>query len=217
MDKTSPRDSLNLSVLPPLLLHAVLPPSYPLHSPPEIVSLRATHMWIPNIEVLQTALTEMWRIGEQVLYNWVEYIRNGDFLQTIKLTEDSVIMCVSLDDLPKSINQLIPLGFLIKLLVFFHRYFQHMNYHRNPHNSLRIHTHALSVSSSSKDTNVYNYHASISFVGLASKISGSCVSQREMSTALDVQIQNASRKNAKQTKRRLPELSVTLSYVDGSG
>lgn len=98
LDKTSSRETLNLSVLPPLLLHVVLPLSYPLHSPPEIVSLRATHMWIPNIEVLQTALTEMWRIGEPVLYNWVEYIRSGEFLQTIKLTEDSVIMCVSLDD-----------------------------------------------------------------------------------------------------------------------
>jgi hypothetical protein len=71
--------------------------------------------------------------------------------------------------------------------------------------------------SSSKDPSVYNYHASISFVGLASKISGSCVSLREMSTVLDVQIQSASRKNAKQTKRRLPELSMTQSFVDGSG
>lgn len=101
MDNTSPRETLNLSVLPPLLLHVVLPPSYPLHSPPEIVSLRAMHMWIPNIEILQTALSEMWRIGEQVLYNWVECIRSGEFLQTIKLTEDSVIMCVSLNN-PKS-------------------------------------------------------------------------------------------------------------------
>jgi hypothetical protein len=175
IDKASPRETLNLSVLPPLLLHVVLPPSYPLHSPPEIVSLRAMHMWIPDIEVLQTVLMEMWRIGEQVLYNWVEYIRSGEFLQTIKLTKDSVIMCVSLDD-SKSINQLIPLGFLIKLLVFFIRYFQHMNYHRNSHNFLRIHTRALSVLSSSKDPNVYNCHANMSFVDLASKVSGSCVS-----------------------------------------
>jgi E3 ubiquitin-protein ligase RNF14 len=122
MDKISPRETLNLSVLPPLLLHVILPPSYPLHSPPEIVSLRATHMWIPNIQVLQTALTEMWRIGEQVLYNWVETIRSGEFLQTIELTEDSVIMCVSWM-IPRSINQLILPGFLIQLLIFFLRYF----------------------------------------------------------------------------------------------
>lgn len=96
-DKISSRETLILSVLPPLLLHVILPPSYPLHSPPEIVSLRATHMWIPNIQILQTALIEMWQIGEQVLYNWVEYIRTGEFLETIKLTEDSVIMCVFLD------------------------------------------------------------------------------------------------------------------------
>ena len=95
-DRTSPRETLSLSVLPPLLLHVILPPSYPLHSPPEIVSLRATHMWIPNTQVLQTALTEMWQIGEQVLYNWVEYIRSGEFLQTIELTEDTVITCVRL-------------------------------------------------------------------------------------------------------------------------
>jgi E3 ubiquitin-protein ligase RNF14 len=123
MDEISPRETLNLSVLPPLLLHVILPPSYPLHSPPEIVSLRAMHMWIPNIQVLQTVLTEMWRIGEQVLYNWVETIRSGEFLQTIKLTEDSVIMCVSLDDFLRSINQSILLGFLIQLLIFFLRYF----------------------------------------------------------------------------------------------
>jgi E3 ubiquitin-protein ligase RNF14 len=96
-DKISSRETLVLSVLPPLLLHVILPPSYPLHSPPEIVSLRATHMWIPNIQILQTALIEMWQSGEQVLYNWVEYIRTGEFLETIKLTEDSVIMCVSVD------------------------------------------------------------------------------------------------------------------------
>lgn len=122
MDKISPRETLNLSVLPPLLLHVILPPSYPLHSPPEIVSLRATHMWIPDIPLLQTALIEMWRIGEQVLYNWVEYIRTGEFLQTIRLSEGSIIMCVSLNDF-KSINQLIPLGFLIRLPIFFLRYF----------------------------------------------------------------------------------------------
>lgn len=119
----SPRETLNLAVLPPLLLHVILPPSYPLHSPPEIVSLRAMHMWIPNIQVLQTILTDMWRIGEQVLYNWVETIRSGEFLQTIKLTEDSVIMCVSLDDSPRSISQSILLGFLIQPLIFFLRYF----------------------------------------------------------------------------------------------
>ena len=111
LEVVSLRETLILSVLPPLLLHIILPPSYPLHSPPKIVSLRAAHMWIPNIQILQTALTEMWQIGEQVLYNWVEYIRTGEFLQTIKLTEDSVIMCVSgLFQVYKSIDYV---GFLI--------------------------------------------------------------------------------------------------------
>jgi len=165
-DRKSLRETLTLSALPPLLLHVILPPSYPLHSPPEIMSLRATHMWIPNIQVLQTALIEMWRTGEQVLYNWVEYIRTGDFLQAVKLAEDSVIMCVSLD-YSKFINQSFLLGFLIQLLNFSLRYCQHMNYHRNLANSLGTHTHALSVLPNSKGPNVYNYHASTSFVGLA--------------------------------------------------
>jgi E3 ubiquitin-protein ligase RNF14 len=101
-DKKSLRETL--SVLPPLLLHVKLPPSYPLHSPPEIMLLRAMHMWIPNIQALQTALIEMWRTGEQVLYNWVEYIRTGEFLQTIKLAEGSVIMCDFLDYCSKSMT-----------------------------------------------------------------------------------------------------------------
>ena len=95
---TSLRETHILSILPPLLLHIMLPPSYPLHSPPEIVSLRATHIWVPtpNTQVLESTLTKIWQTGEQVLYNWVEYIRTGEFLQGVKLSEDSNIMCVSL-------------------------------------------------------------------------------------------------------------------------
>lgn len=121
-DRKPLRETLILSALPPLLLHVVLPPSYPLYSPPEIVLLRAMHMWIPNVQDLQTSLTEMWGTGEQVLYNWVEYIRAGEFLQALELIEDSVIMFVS-PDYSKSKNQLIPLGCLIQLLIFSLHYY----------------------------------------------------------------------------------------------
>lgn len=164
-DDTSLRETLVQSALPPLLLHVILPPSYPLHSPPEIVSLRATHMWIPDIQVLQTVLINMWRIGEQVLYNWVEYIRTGEFLQAIELTKDSVIVCVS-PHYFEPINQLFLLGFLIQHLSFSLRYFWDMNYHQDLHNSLGVHIHVPSVLLSLKDPDVCSCHASISFVGL---------------------------------------------------
>ncbi|KAF8971578.1 hypothetical protein BDZ97DRAFT_1787188 [Flammula alnicola] len=77
--------SISLSALPPLLLHIVLPPFYPLHTPPEIASIRATHLWLPEIELLQSTLIEMWQAGEPVLYNWVEYVRTGEFLQKMGL------------------------------------------------------------------------------------------------------------------------------------
>lgn len=77
--------SISLSALPPLLLHIILPPSYPIHSPPEVTSLRASHLWLPDIERLQAALLEMWQAGEPLLYNWVEYIRTGDFLKKMNL------------------------------------------------------------------------------------------------------------------------------------
>ncbi|KAF8168338.1 hypothetical protein B0H34DRAFT_855092 [Crassisporium funariophilum] len=93
-DKKSTSETLVLSALPPLMFHITLPPSYPLHGPPEIILLRATHMWLPQMQVLQTILLEMWQAGEPVLYNWVEYIRSGEFLRKMSLVtsnEDSTI------------------------------------------------------------------------------------------------------------------------------
>jgi len=77
--------SISLSALPPLLLHIILPPTYPISSPPDINSLRASHLWLPEIERLQAALLEMWQAGEPLLYNWVEYIRTGEFLKKLDL------------------------------------------------------------------------------------------------------------------------------------
>jgi len=63
--------------------------------PPEISSIRASHLWLPEIDRLEVALLEMWQAGEPLLYNWVEYIRTGDFLDKLNLlssTNNDVIM-----------------------------------------------------------------------------------------------------------------------------
>jgi E3 ubiquitin-protein ligase RNF14 len=87
--------SISASALPPFLLHIALPQSYPLHSPPEIISVRATHIWLPETLGLQVALTDMWQAGEPILYNWVEYIRTGEFLQKMGLlSAPDTIACV---------------------------------------------------------------------------------------------------------------------------
>lgn len=75
--------SLSLSTLPPLLLQLSLPPGYPIASPPEILSFRATHLWLSKLPWLQTKLLDQWQPGERVLYNWVEYIRTGEFLSDL--------------------------------------------------------------------------------------------------------------------------------------
>ncbi|CAA7264695.1 unnamed protein product [Cyclocybe aegerita] len=82
--------TVSLAVLPPLLLHIALPPSYPLFDPPRINSIRATHVWLPNATLLlHEALVEMWQAGEPVLYNWIEYIRTGEFLAKLNLRSSS--------------------------------------------------------------------------------------------------------------------------------
>ncbi|KAF9480441.1 RWD-domain-containing protein [Pholiota conissans] len=78
--------SISASALPPLLLHIALPPSYPLHSPPQIISVRATHAWVPDIGRLRKALFDLWQAGDPCLYNWVEFIRTGEFLQKVGLS-----------------------------------------------------------------------------------------------------------------------------------
>ncbi|KAH7907252.1 hypothetical protein BJ138DRAFT_1160570 [Hygrophoropsis aurantiaca] len=83
-----------LSSLPPLLLTLRLPHDYPLHAPPEIVSLQVTHSWLPQprIKTLQEHLSGMWQPGEGVLYPWVEYIRSGDFLETLGMCDDPSVI-----------------------------------------------------------------------------------------------------------------------------
>ncbi|SJL05930.1 uncharacterized protein ARMOST_09266 [Armillaria ostoyae] len=81
--------SLSLTVLPPLLLHIILPLAYPLHDPPQLVSIRAMHLWMPRLSKLQSALSRMWQPGETVLYSWIEFIRGGEFLDSVDLTSDT--------------------------------------------------------------------------------------------------------------------------------
>ncbi|KIM84557.1 hypothetical protein PILCRDRAFT_387571 [Piloderma croceum F 1598] len=90
---TTPERSqeLLLSSLPPLILHLILPPNYPLHAPPQIVSLRATHSWFLRIPDLQDLLIDMWQAGEGVLYNWVESIRTAEFLTSMNIDYNSII------------------------------------------------------------------------------------------------------------------------------
>ncbi|KAF9451772.1 RWD-domain-containing protein [Macrolepiota fuliginosa MF-IS2] len=92
-DRT-PSESLLLSTLPPLLLQLSLPPGYPITGPPEILSLRAAHLWLSKSAQLQTKLIDQWQSGEPVLYNWIEYIRTGDFLSDLGMLsrEDDTII-----------------------------------------------------------------------------------------------------------------------------
>jgi E3 ubiquitin-protein ligase RNF14 len=91
---------LSLSTFPPLHLHVVLPPAYPLYVPPEITSLCAAHSWLPQlyIRALQQNLLSLWK-ADIVLYDWVEYIRNAEFLKFLGLSAidaDGVIRFVNL-------------------------------------------------------------------------------------------------------------------------
>lgn len=83
-----------LTTLPPILLSILLPPLYPLLEPPQLLSVRVTHFWLPNTARLRQSLNEMWQSGEGVLYNWVEYLRTGDFLSTLELAAGDKIRCV---------------------------------------------------------------------------------------------------------------------------
>lgn len=96
--KVLPSQSVRLSTLPPLLLQLSLPQGYPITFPPRILSLRATHSWLskPLLE-LQSKLRSQWRAGEGVLYNWIEYIRTGEFLSELDMLwheDDETILSV---------------------------------------------------------------------------------------------------------------------------
>jgi E3 ubiquitin-protein ligase RNF14 len=80
--------SLLLSTLPPLLLQLSFPPNYPISSPPTIVSLHATHHWLPGLSQLQYRLNCQWQPGQAVLYDWTEYVRTGGFLSDLDMLNE---------------------------------------------------------------------------------------------------------------------------------
>ncbi|KXN84789.1 E3 ubiquitin-protein ligase itt1 [Leucoagaricus sp. SymC.cos] len=83
--------SLKLSTLPSLLLQLSLPQGYPITGPPQILSLRATHLWLSKLLQLQGRLREQWQAGEGVLYNWIEYIRTGEFLSELDMLDKGLL------------------------------------------------------------------------------------------------------------------------------
>jgi E3 ubiquitin-protein ligase RNF14 len=87
---------VKLTTLPPLLLHVFLPPEYPLHQPPRILSLRATHSWLPHINLVQFQLVDTWKAGNTTLYDWIEYLRTGEFFDAVGLLQPNkeLIQCV---------------------------------------------------------------------------------------------------------------------------
>lgn len=76
----SPETGATVSSLPHILIQLILPPNYPSHAPPNIVSIRAKYSWCNRLPDLQRALLEMWNEGEGVLYDWIEFVRTGTFL-----------------------------------------------------------------------------------------------------------------------------------------
>ncbi|KAF8624853.1 hypothetical protein AX15_005733 [Amanita polypyramis BW_CC] len=85
-DDEAKSQQANLSTLPPVLINIALPLLYPLFKSPKILSVRATHFWLPKVSQLQELLNNMWQPGESILYSWVEFIRSGDFLVALGLT-----------------------------------------------------------------------------------------------------------------------------------
>ncbi|KAF5368313.1 hypothetical protein D9758_002366 [Tetrapyrgos nigripes] len=81
--------TLSLSTLPPLLLHVALPALYPISQPPIIELIRSTHLWLPYYAKLQALLIDKWQEGNGVLYDWISYLHDGEFLQDMGLRKDN--------------------------------------------------------------------------------------------------------------------------------
>ncbi|KAJ7169643.1 hypothetical protein C8R46DRAFT_1089489 [Mycena filopes] len=83
--------TLSLTSLPPLLLHIVLSATYPTGNPPT-VSIRSSWLQPALVQRLHSLLIEMWHPGDGVLYDWVEYIRGGEFLTSLNLSLPSGVL-----------------------------------------------------------------------------------------------------------------------------
>ncbi|CAE6457200.1 unnamed protein product [Rhizoctonia solani] len=80
---TSDSVPATLTHLPPLLITVVLPPTYP-QTKPVIQNISARHAWLAPtlIRNLAVRLDEMWTPEEGVLWQWVEDVRTGTFLES---------------------------------------------------------------------------------------------------------------------------------------
>ncbi|KAH7344624.1 hypothetical protein B0J17DRAFT_9134 [Rhizoctonia solani] len=88
---TSDSIPTTLTYLPPLLITVVLPPTYP-QTKPVIQNISARHAWLAPglVRNLAIRLDEMWTPEEGVLWQWVEDVRTGTFLEsTIHLPHPS--------------------------------------------------------------------------------------------------------------------------------
>ncbi|KAF9042082.1 RWD-domain-containing protein [Panaeolus papilionaceus] len=85
-DTNTPTESiqtLSVTTLPPLVFTITLPLTYPLLAPPEILSVQATHAWLPEVSALTRSLLAMWQLGENILYGWIDYLQAGEFLHDL--------------------------------------------------------------------------------------------------------------------------------------
>ncbi|CAE6521841.1 unnamed protein product [Rhizoctonia solani] len=82
--QTSPDSILtSLTHLPPLLIIVILPPDYP-QTKPIIQNISARHAWLAPalVRKLAVRLDDMWTPEEGVLWQWVEDVRSGAFLES---------------------------------------------------------------------------------------------------------------------------------------
>lgn len=80
-DRDDAKTRISLSALPAVLLSVEIPPEYPLNAPPEILSIDTTFEWLSATQDLKGVLLSLWQTGEVVLFNWVEHIHTGTFLE----------------------------------------------------------------------------------------------------------------------------------------
>jgi E3 ubiquitin-protein ligase RNF14 len=96
---------LSLSSLPPVFLEIVLPPAYPLHAAPDIVSCHVSGSWVPRSGRLLEKLIGLWQPGDVILYTWVEWIRSAEFLVSMNMIQDDVLRCVTKRDAGHQLHQ----------------------------------------------------------------------------------------------------------------
>ncbi|KAJ3512797.1 hypothetical protein NLJ89_g3313 [Agrocybe chaxingu] len=93
-----------LSSLPPLRICLRFPSEYPLQKPPEITYIRVEYLWFKQADALRCALLGSWQPGETILYSWIEFVRNGQFLRNLGLLSLSNILGL-VHDSPESLSQ----------------------------------------------------------------------------------------------------------------